>query len=147
MSITQMNRDMMENLSFYHTAHLLVAAIRVLEHRDGHPPSVEAMGQLLSASVEQIHRLCRKLEQHGIVQIAGGDYGIRVFIKDHAAIEQLPDDTPKAGLEDELAKFRQEQQSRNKTIEDLKSREEARKKELFKQIEQQFKSTRKQPEK
>lgn len=133
----------MNNLSLYNTAHLVVAAIRVLEHRDGHPPSVEAMGRLLSASVEQVHRLCRKLEQHGIVEMTSGAYGVRVFIRDHTAIEQLPDDTPKSGLGDELAKFKQEQQSRNKTIEDLKHREDARKKELFKQIEQQFKN--KQP--
>jgi DNA-binding transcriptional regulator YhcF (GntR family) len=129
----------MNNLSLYHTAHLVVAAIRVLEHRDGHPPSVEAVGQLLSASVEQIHRLCRKLEQQGIVELTSGAYGDRAFIRDHTAIEQLPDDTPKAGMEDELEKFRQEQHHRNKTIEDLKHKEEARRKELFKQIEQQFK--------
>lgn len=137
----------MKNLSFYNTAHLVVAAIRILEYRDGHPPSAEALGLLLSVSAEQIHRLCRKLEHHGIVEITGGAYGSRVFIKDHTAVEQLPDDLPRAGLEDELEKFKQEQQSRHKTIEDLKSREEARKKDLFKQIEQQFRKTQqKQPE-
>jgi len=135
----------MENLSEYSTAHLLVAAIRVLEYRDGHPPSVEAIGQLLTASIEQIHRLCRKLEQHGIVEITSGAYGIRIFVRDHSAIEQLPGDAPKGGFEDELAKFKQEQQDRNKTIEDLKNKEDARKKELFKQIEEQFKDKEKQP--
>jgi DNA-binding transcriptional regulator YhcF (GntR family) len=129
----------MNNLSPYQTAHLIVAAIRVLEHRDGHPPSVEAMGQLLTASVEQVHRLCRKLEQQGIVEMTSGAFGIRVFISDHKAIEQLPDDSPKSGMGDELARFKQEQQGRNKTIEDLKQKEEARRKELFRQIEQQFK--------
>ena len=133
----------MKNLSLYRTAHLVTAAIRVLEYRDGHPPSVEAIGHLLSASTEQIHRLCRKLENQGIVEITSGAYGVRVFIRDHTAIEQLSDETPKSGLEDELAKFKQDQQNRNKSIEDLKSKEDARRKELFKQIEEQFK--KKQP--
>ena len=135
----------MKNLSLYRTAHLITAAIRVLEYRDGHPPSVEAIGSLLSASTEQIHRLCRKLENQGIVEITSGAYGVRVFIRDHMAIEQLPDETPKSGLEDELAKFKQEQQNRNKSIEDLKNKEDARRKELFRQIEDQFK--KKQPKK
>ncbi|MEW6078361.1 MAG: hypothetical protein AB1724_11145 [Thermodesulfobacteriota bacterium] len=129
----------MNNLSPYHSAHLVVAAIRILEHRDGHPPSVEAIGEILAVSVEQVHRLCRKLEQQGIVEMASGAYGVRVFIRDHTAIEHLPDDAPRSGMGDELARFKQEQQSRNKTIEDLKQKEETRKKELFKQIEQQFK--------
>lgn len=133
----------MKNLSLYRTAHLVTAAIRILEYRDGHPPSMEAIGQLLSASAEQIHRLCRKLEKHDIVEIASGAYAVRAFIRDHTAIEQLPDDTPKGGMENELAKFKQEQQNRNKTIEDLKNREDTRRKELFKQIEENFK--KKQP--
>ncbi len=136
----------MKNFSLYKIAHLLVAAIRVLEYRDGHPPSIEAMGQLLSTSAEQVHRWCRKLEHHGIVEITGGAYGVRVFIRDHTAIEQLPDDTPGSDLGEELAKFKQEQQNRNQNIEKLKHNEEARRKELFKQIEEQFKKTQqKQP--
>ncbi len=135
----------MKNLSLYRTAHLVTAAIRVLEFRDGHPPSVAAIGKLLSASEEQVHRLCRKLENQGIVEITSGAYGVRVFIRDHTAIEQLSNDVPKGGMEDELARFKQAQQNRNKTIEDLKNREDARKKELFKQIEEQFKKKHPRP--
>ena len=135
----------MKDLSLYKTAHLVVSAIRVLEYRDGHPPSVEEIGRLLSASVEQVHRLCRKLEQLGIVENTSGAYGVRVFVRDHTAIEQIPDEVPKGGLENELEKFKQEQQNRNKTIEGLKQKEDARKKELFKQIEEQFKNKQKPP--
>ncbi len=136
----------MKNLSPYQTAHLLVAAVRVLEYRDGHPPSPEAIGRLLSVSEEQVHRLCRKLVQQGILETTSGAYGLRVFISDHTAIEALSHEIPKSGLEDELAKFKQERQNRNKSIEELKNKEEARRKDLFKQIESRFKSKQHPPD-
>lgn len=134
----------MKNLSPYQTAHLITAAIRVLEYREGHPPSAAAIGGLLSVSEEQVHRLCRKLEDQGVVEITSGAFGARMFIRDHGAIETLSEDIPESGLNEELAKFKQEQENRNKSIEELKNKEDARRKALFKQIEEQFQ--KKKPE-
>ena len=135
----------MKDLSLYQTAHLVVAAIRVLEYRDGNPPTVEAIAGLLIVSAEQAHRLCRKLESNGIVKITGSAYDARVFIQDHGAIEGLSDEPPKSGLEEELEKFKKDQQSKHKAIDDLKNKEASRRQELFKQIEEQLKKQQARP--
>jgi len=129
----------MENLSLYEAAHLVTAAIRVIEFTEQQPPSVEAVAALLSVSAEQVLRISRKLEKEGIINIITGGYGDKLFIRDHQAIESLPQEAGTGDMTSELERFKAEQKERDKKIEAIRQKEEERKRKLFDQIEQQFK--------
>ena len=129
----------MEKLSFYKKAHLIVAGIRTWEHLHEKPPAVEELSDFLSSSAEPVYLVCRKLAERGIIELVQGNYGDRVFLKDHLKIEDIPDDSASSGLDEELEKFKEEQKNRNKKIQDIKTKEEERKKSLFDQIEKQLK--------
>ena len=51
----------------YTQGHLVVSAIRVLEHRTGKPPTVEDICQMLLLSLEQGHLLCKRLHEAGVI--------------------------------------------------------------------------------
>ena len=59
----------MKKMNPYVEGHLVVAAIRVLDHQRQRPPSVEEIGELLSVSREQAYRMCNKLTEAEIIGI------------------------------------------------------------------------------
>lgn len=124
----------------YKEAHLLVAAVRVLEYRHQRPPALEQIAELLSVSTEEAGRLCRKSESAGIIETLEKSGEIRVFIKDHQLIENLADQGPDTPLSAELEKFRKQKQAQRKTIDELRTRQADKRKKMHEQIEQQLKA-------
>ncbi len=96
----------MQNTDLYSTAHLFVAAIRVLAHQKNTPPSIEDICQTLSFSLEQGNFTCNKLEEMQIIEIVEGSYGTRLFIKNHLKIEDIPRGDKVSGLEESLRNSR-----------------------------------------
>jgi protein-tyrosine-phosphatase len=129
----------MEQLSLYKRAHLIVAAIRLLAYQTGKPPGVNQLSDCLASSSEQIYMVCRKLTEQGIIEMVAGAYGDKLFVMDHLKIEALPDEAPQSGMEEELALFKEKQKNRDQKIQDIKNKENERKKKLFEQIEAQLK--------
>lgn len=124
---------------FYTQAHLIVAAIRILEHRHATPPSVEQMCETLAFSIEQGHRLCNRLKEMDIIDITSGAFGTRLFIVDPLKIEEIPRGETGSGMEAELRKFRDTQKGLEKKVETIKAEQEKKKKALFADLEKQFK--------
>ena len=58
----------MKTNDLYTTAHLFVAAVRLLDHRDGAPPPVESVCELLNYSNEKGSYLLNRLKELGIVE-------------------------------------------------------------------------------
>ena len=124
---------------FYAQAHLISAAIRILEHQHGTPPSVEKVCETLAFSVEQGHRLCNRLKEKNIIDITSGAFGTRLFIVDHLKIEKIPRGETGSSMEAELRKFRDSQKGLEKKVENIRAEQEKKKKDLFADIEKQFK--------
>ena len=76
----------METKDQYSQAHLVVSAIRVLDHQQSAPPSIEEVCRTLRYTLEQVYMICRKLKEIGIIEIVEGAFGTRLSIKDHAAL-------------------------------------------------------------
>ncbi len=95
----------MEIKNFYSNAHLVVAAIRVLEHQDGMPPSIDKVCGMLRFSLEMGNLVCKRLDKMGIIEIVEGSYGTRLFNRDHLKLEEIPKNKKPTGLEDEIKKF------------------------------------------
>lgn len=79
----------MKSTDYYSQAHLITAAIRVLEHRHTTPPSVEQVCETLEFSLEQGHRICNRLKEMNIIDIAAGGFGTKLFIVNHLKIEEI----------------------------------------------------------
>ncbi len=123
----------------YTEAHLTVAAIRVLEHRQDTPPSIEAVGELLSYSTEHANLICKKLSQAGVLKIAQGPFGTRLFIQDHQLLETLPKEETGDALKDALEAFQASRKDYDSRIESIKAKQAQKQKDLFAQLDQKLK--------
>jgi hypothetical protein len=123
----------------YTDAHLVVAATRVLEHRDSAPPTLDAVCRFISFSLEQGGHICRKLNEMGVVDMVEGAYGIRLYVKDHLKIEEIPRGATESRLDDELKKFQSSQKKLSQKVESIKAEQEEKKKTLFAKLEKEMK--------
>jgi DNA-binding Lrp family transcriptional regulator len=129
----------MERTDLYQDAHLVAAAIRVLEHQNGAPPAIEEISQALSFSAERCHHLCKKLKALGIIDMLEAGYGMRLCIGDHLRIEDIPKETCESAIEKEVKKFHDERKEFSKKIESLQADQKEKKKNLFAEIEEKLK--------
>lgn len=126
-------------IDFYDNAHLVVAAVRIIEHQNKAPASIEAVCTLLSFSLEQGNYLCRKLKEMEIIDMVEGAYGIKLFIKNHPKIEEIPRGHIESQIEKELQKFQSSKKQISQKIESIKSEQAKKKQDLFAELEQKLK--------
>jgi DNA-binding Lrp family transcriptional regulator len=123
----------------YTTAHLFVAAVRVLEHRDGAPPSMEKICGLLDYSEEEGSYLLNRLKDQGIVDTVKGGFNDRIVVGNHLAIEDLPRDNEESRLEQELKKFKKGKNTMKEKVASIKAQQDQKKQDLFAEIEKKLK--------
>ena len=128
-----------KNKDLYTDAHLLISAIRVCEHQNKTPPTVEDICRILSMSIEHSSYLCRKLKQLGIIDVVKGSYGDRLFVRDFLKIEEIPRGENESQLEEELKKFRESQKGLTQKIESIQTQQAEKKKSLFAEMEKKLK--------
>ncbi len=94
-------------------AHLLVAAIRVLEHKLDRPPEPAEMASLLDLDESSVRLRINLMNERGIVQVVESAFATHVEVKEHKLIEELPEESGPAISED-LAAFdrRKEEEAR-----------------------------------
>jgi len=131
-----MNR---QELDLYASAHLIVAAVRIIEYQNASPASIEELCRILSFSLEQGHYICRKLAEMDIIAMVEGAYGIKLYIKDHLKLEEIPRGPVESKIEKELQRFQTEKKQITRKIESIKSEQAKKKQDLFAEIEQKLK--------
>ncbi len=124
----------MQSKDFYSDAHLVVAAIKILEHRNSAPPSIDEVCRTISFSLEQGNFVCRKLNEMNIIDIAEGAFGSKLFIKNHLLLEDIPKGATEGNLEKELKKFQDSKKNYTQKIELFKTEQEKKKKDLFAEL-------------
>ena len=129
----------MKTNNLYSTAHLFVAAIRVCEHEQSAPPSIDDVCRLISFSLERGNFICKQLKEMEIVEAVEGPYGVRLSVKNHIKIEDIPKEEKESALEGELAQFKQAQKSFAKKIESFAAKQKEKKKSLFDEVEKKLK--------
>ena len=129
----------MKTNNLYSNAHLFVAAIRVCEHQKSVPPSIDDICQALSFSLERGNFICKQLKEMDIIEAVESPYGVRLSVKNHIKIEDIPKEEKESALEDELEKFKQTQKSFAKKIEAFTAKQKEKKKSLFDEVEKKLK--------
>ena len=131
----------MKKMSPYEEAHLLVAAIRVLEFQNKKSPGYGEIAGLLGINIEKVGLLCKRMEAEGIVQLVAGPFETtHLIIADHCGIEELPREAAENRMAEEIREFKEK--SKNAFEEKVKAAaEEKRKKEkeLFAELERKLK--------
>jgi DNA-binding Lrp family transcriptional regulator len=125
--------------NLYSSAHLFVSAIRIFEHQNNTPATVEDISRMLKISIERSHYLGRKLKEMGIIDEVEGSYGIRLFIRDHVKIEDIPREDDGGKLEAELKKFKESQKELSHKIETIQAKQAEKKKNLFAEMDKKLK--------
>jgi hypothetical protein len=123
-------------------AHLIVAAVRVLSHRETRPPSSEEVAELLELSPELTRVIVRQLVELGALSEVADAYAARLEVADHQKIEEL-EVGGGAALKDEMKSFssrRREKQEelKSKFAEDLQGKQKQR----FSKLEEDLKKFR-----
>ena len=132
-----MMADKKEDL--YSQAHLMVSAIRVFEHNNSRPPTIEDLCQMINFSTEKGNFICRKLEELDIIKAVEGTYGTRLFVKDHLNIEEIPRGEAEDNFEDEIKKFQESQKAVSQKVENFQAKQKQKKKDLFAEMEKKLK--------
>jgi DNA-binding Lrp family transcriptional regulator len=130
-------KDKSQNL--YSNAHLFVSAIRVFEHQNNTPATLEDISRILKISIERSHYLGRKLKEMGVIDEIEGSYGVRLFIRDHLKIEDIPREDDGGKFEAELKKFKESQKELSHKIETIQAKQAEKKKNLFAEMEKKLK--------
>ena len=129
----------MQHSDLYSNAHLMVAAIRILTHKNSKHPSLNEICKTLSFSLEQGNLICKKLKELGIVDVVEGAFENHLFIKDHLKIEEIPRDKKEDRLEEALKKFKDSKKDFSKKIESFQAKQAEKQKALFAELEEKLK--------
>ncbi len=129
----------MKSKSMYYEGHLLVAAVRILEHRNGAPPALDQLSELLGFTAEQTGLTSRRLRDAGIIKQVEGAFGDRWAVHDHLKLEELPRDTEAGQLDTELRKFQSERDKIAQKVASIKEQQAQKQKNLFADIEKKLK--------
>jgi len=133
-------RHAMTTTNTYHHSHLFVSAIRILEHQKSTPPAVEDVCDLLGFSLEQGHFVCNKLVEMGIVEIVEGAYGMRLFIKNHTLLEEIPTSGQESKLDEALKQFKSTRKGYAEKVASIQAGQKEKRKNLFADLEKKLKS-------
>lgn len=130
----------MERKSIFYEGHLFVAAIRILEHRNGAPPALDQICDLLGFGAEQSALVSRRLVEDGIIKQVEGAFDGRWTVEDYLKLEELPRDaTEPTQLDHALKKFQSEKNKMAQKVESIKEQQALKKKDLFAEIEKKLK--------
>jgi hypothetical protein len=89
----------------YEDGHLVVAAVRVLSHKQAKPPTPEEISRLLDLPPEFVRTLVVPLGELGILRVMESPFETRVELGDHALLEDLPKSADGPSIKDELDGF------------------------------------------
>ena len=130
----------MEYSPEYEESHLLVAAVRVLMHREGRSPTPDEVAALLRISPEKAHILVHELRKRGILRALEGPFDLRLDVGDVAPLEELPKGQTGPAIASELEQFHSEQAEKKKEMERMFRGGEAdrRRKERVAKLEREF---------
>ncbi len=124
----------------YNEAHLFVAAIRILSHQKGLPPSVEDVCAMLGVSDEAGHRICRDLQKRKIIETMVDPYSIKLSVADHLELEKISREEDRHNnLSRELEKFLQEKRKKEKSAVEIQTEMDKKKRDMLADIEAKFK--------
>lgn len=128
----------------YDDGHLIVAAVRILTHREGRPPSVDETADVISLSREVTYHLVRRLQALGVVRLVETPFEARLLVADHTRLEELDRGENAPTIASDFETFRAKNEEKQKELDRLftEGGVEKKKQERVSALEQKFKQFR-----
>lgn len=124
----------------YDEAHLFVAALRVLSHQKGAPPTVEEVSEMLSRSLDWSMTTARKLKEMGAITVAETPYSLKLFLGDHLKLEEISREKKESGFDREIENFQKSRQDLTRKVESIQAELAKKKQDLFADLEKKMKN-------
>lgn len=126
----------------YQESHLVVAAIRILEHTTGKSPSADEIADLTALGREKVHILVHELAKREILRVLQTPFDVRVDVIDPKPLEDLPREDTGPAVAEELADFTERSREKNREMERMLRGGEAerRRRERVAKLEENFKN-------
>ena len=135
--------------TLYEDAQILLAGVRLFQHREERLPSLEELAEFTRFSVESVHHLCNRLEKIGALERIRGAFEDRISLKDPLKAETLREvpDTP--DIAEDVKKWKEQKETALKEVEDKFSGDTARqeRENQFAEIEQKLRKGGKEDKK
>jgi hypothetical protein len=103
----------------YEKGHLVVAAVRILGHRQHREPTAGEIASLCDLSEELVHVLLRQMVDRGILRPVESPYDTRYELGDHLLLEELPKEADSPKLQEEVARFQEKVRDRQEAMDRL----------------------------
>lgn len=129
----------------YEDAHLVVAAVRVLCHREPKPPTPEQVASLLDLPAELVRSLVVSLGDLGVLHLMENPFETRIELGDHTLIEDLPRSAEGPTMKDEIEDFVERKKKEVRETEKMFTPDEIqkKKKEKLAKLEDEMKRMKK----
>jgi hypothetical protein len=85
--------------------HLMVAAIRILSHRNSCPPAIEDVAELLNWQPEIARIKAVALHDVGVLRLVDNAYDHHLEVDDHHGLDALTPDAKTTAMDEALAEF------------------------------------------
>jgi hypothetical protein len=131
---------MMESMTLYEEAQILLAGIRLFRFREGRIPSLDELAEFTQLSREAVHHLCNRLEKIGAVERILGTFGDRICLKDPREAETLRQEADAPKIDDEVQKWKEQREETVQEVEKKFSPDygKAEKNEFFSELEEKI---------
>lgn len=128
------------SLHLYEKGQILLAAIRIFEFVNEYAPTTEDLLTILpDVSREDLELVVRRMEGYGVITVAASAGSRRLFIRDHLKLEELKDVQKSSSMEDEVAKFKEQQNKLGEKVTKMQQEQKDRKKDLYADMEKKLK--------
>ena len=131
----------------YFESHLVVAAIRILTHKEGRPPTPDEVAELIGFSGEKVHVLAHELGKLKIIRAMESPFDVRLDVLDPVPLESLPRTESDTAMTEELAGFKAKSKEKQDEMQRMFRENEAekRRKDRVSKLEEHFKSFKPKP--
>lgn len=126
--------------TLYDEAQILLAGIRLFQHRENRLPSLKDLAEFTRFSPESVHHLCNRLEKIGALERIRGAFDDRICLKDPWKAESLRAVPDAPDIAQDVKKWKEQQESKLKEVESRFTGDAAKqeKADLFAEIEQKL---------
>ena len=126
--------------TLYEDAQILLAGVRLFQHREERLPSLEELAEFTRFSVESVHHLCNRLEKIGALERIRGAFEDRISLKDPLKAETLREVPDPPDIAEDVKKWKEQKETALKEVEDKFSGDTARqeRENQFAEIEQKL---------
>ena len=99
--------------SLYDEAQILIAGVRLFQHREQRMPATREVAEFIRFSVESVYHLSNRLEKIGVLEIVRGAFEERICLKEPWKAELLREEQSGPEIAEDIRQWQEQHQGVN----------------------------------